>query len=304
VSEATEDMRPTRADKLHLVMIFAPIGLILLLLLTPKEAVGCGPLAGLWGVTQIISENGCRAESLPWLLELIQNSAGDAGSAGWWAMALLVALFFLDPEIRQSPGKIVSALAEAGLLVSRLYLMFLAVSVIDFCLNLTGLSNYIAVDIISWLRALGGIIGESALFLFLALLATMLMAILLDMGMPTVRRGDAYRCACPGDAARRGGALPAGQRAGLPRGAPHRWVGVAAAAGPRGAGADEGTLAELRRDGRRRGAGGLALVRARGAAPGVTGQGARQELFSAARAFPLAASVGYLYLTPHSMTRA
>lgn len=186
VGEATEDMHLTGEDKLHLAMIFAPILLILVFLLTPKEAVGCGPLAGLWGVTQIITENGCRAEDLPWLLELFQNSAGDAGSAGWWATALLVVLFFLDHEIRQSPGKIVAALADAGVLVSRLYLMFLAVSVIDFCLNFTGLSNYIAVDIIGWLRGWGGTIGDNAVFLFLALLATMVMAILLGMGMPTV----------------------------------------------------------------------------------------------------------------------
>ncbi|MFZ7089889.1 TRAP transporter permease [Primorskyibacter sp. 2E233] len=186
VGEATEDMRLTREDKIHLIMIFAPIALILLFLLTPKEAVGCGPLAGLWGITQIITENGCRAENLPWLMELFQNSAGDAGSAGWWAAALLLVLFFLDREIRQNPGKIVFALADAGVLVSRLYLMFLAVSVIDFCLNLTGLSNYVAVDILGWLRTSGGIIAESGFFLFLALLATMVMAILLGMGMPTV----------------------------------------------------------------------------------------------------------------------
>lgn len=186
VGEATEDMRLTGEDKLHLAMIFAPILLILVFLLTPKEAVGCGPLAGIWGVTQIITENGCRAENLPWLLELFQNSAGDAGSAGWWATALLVVLFFLDREIRQQPGKIIGALADAGVLVSRLYLMFLAVSVIDFCLNFTGLSNYIAVDIIGWLRGWGGTIGDNAVFLFLALLATMVMAILLGMGMPTV----------------------------------------------------------------------------------------------------------------------
>ncbi|MCA0872936.1 TRAP transporter fused permease subunit [Seohaeicola saemankumensis] len=186
VGAATEDMRLTGEDKMHLLMIFLPILLILVLLLTPKEAVGCGPLAGLWGVTQIISDTGCRAENLPWLLQLIQNSAGDAGSAGWWAAALLLVLFFLDREIRQAPAKIVSALADAGILVSRLYLMFLAVSVIDFCLNFTGLSNYIAVDILGWLRASGGIIGESAFFLFLALFATMVMAIVLGMGMPTV----------------------------------------------------------------------------------------------------------------------
>ena len=184
--EVSADMRLTGEDKLHLTMIFAPILLILVLLLTPKEAVGCGPLSGLWGVTQIISETGCRAENLPWLLQLVQNSAGDAGSAGWWAAALLIALFFLDREIRSAPGKIVLALADAGLLVSRLYLMFLAVSVIDFCLNFTGLSNYIAVDIISWLRASGGTIGDSGLFLFVALFAAMLMAIVLGMGMPTV----------------------------------------------------------------------------------------------------------------------
>ncbi|MDF0600829.1 TRAP transporter fused permease subunit [Psychromarinibacter sp. C21-152] len=186
VGEATEDMRLTREDKIHLLMIFAPILLILILLLTPKEAIGCGPLAGLWGVTQIVTDTGCRAENLPWLLQLIQNSAGDAGSAGWWATALLIVLFFLDREIRRQPGKIVAALAEAGILVSTLYLMFLAVSVIDFCLNLTGLSNYIAVDIISWLRGSGGLIGESGLFLFAALGATMVMAIILGMGMPTV----------------------------------------------------------------------------------------------------------------------
>ncbi|MHA6264895.1 TRAP transporter fused permease subunit [Arenibacterium sp. CAU 1754] len=186
VGEVTDDMRMSREDRIHLLMIFLPILLILVLLLTPKEAIGCGPLAGLWGVTQILSEHGCRAENLPWLLQLVQNSAGDAGSAGWWAAALLLVLFFLDREIRQAPQKIISALADAGILVSRLYLMFLAVSVIDFCLNFTGLSNYIAVDILAWLRASNGLVGESSAFLFLALLGTMIMAIILGMGMPTV----------------------------------------------------------------------------------------------------------------------
>lgn len=99
-------------------------------------------------------------------------------------MALLAILFVLDRDIRENPRKIVYAFAEAGTLVSRLYLMFLAVSVIDFCLNLTGLSNFIAIDIISWLRGAGGMIGENGAYLLLALLATMLMAILLGMGQP------------------------------------------------------------------------------------------------------------------------
>ncbi|PCH98016.1 MAG: C4-dicarboxylate ABC transporter [Rhodobacteraceae bacterium] len=186
VGKVSDDMLLTREDMVNLIMIFAPILLILVLLVTPKEAIGCGPLSGLWGVTQTITANGCRATDLPWLLQVIQNSVGDAGSAGWWAMALLAILFVLDRDIRENPRKIVYAFSEAGTMVSRLYLMFLAVSVIDFCLNLTGLSNFIAVDIISWLRGAGGMIGENGAFLLLALLATMFMAILLGMGMPTV----------------------------------------------------------------------------------------------------------------------
>ena len=182
----TDDMRLSRDDALHLVMIFAPIGLILFLLVTPKEAIGCDWFSTLIGVEQIRENGGCRVEDLPWFLQLVQNSAGDAGSAGWWAVALLAVLFFLDREVRAAPGSLVKALAEAGVLVSTLYLMFLAVSVIDFCLNFTGLSGYIARDVIWALNEYGGAIGESGAFLFLALVVTMLLAILLGMGMPTV----------------------------------------------------------------------------------------------------------------------
>jgi len=184
--EITDEMRITREDGLHLVMIFIPIMLILILLITPKEAIGCGSIASFFGVQQIITETGCRAVNLPWLFKLVQNSAGDAGSAGWWATALLAILFFLDKDIRRNPNKLLLAFAEAGVLVSTLYLMFLAVSVIDFCLNFTGLSGYIARDFIYLLNDIGGTIGQNGFFLIIALTITMLLAILLGMGMPTV----------------------------------------------------------------------------------------------------------------------
>lgn len=182
----TADMHMTRTDYLHLVMIFAPVLLILLLLITPKDAVGCGPIAGMFGAVTTMVGDTCRVESLPWFFQLLQNSAGDAGSAGWWAAAVLMVLFFLDKEIRSRPGKLVRALADAGGMISTLYLMFLAVSVIDFCLNLTGLSNYIARDANYLLSGIGGSIGESGIFVFVALFVTMILAILLGMGMPTV----------------------------------------------------------------------------------------------------------------------
>ena len=186
VGEITEDGRLTRRDWLNLLMIVAPILLILVLLLTPKEAVGCGFIASVFGVEQIFTNGNCRVESLPWIFKTFQNAAGDAGSAGWWAMALLAVLFFLDPEIRKQPKRLVMAFAEAGILISTLYLMFLAVSVIDFSLNMTGLSSFIAGDIVHLLRDLGGVISENGFFLFLALFVTMFMAVLLGMGMPSV----------------------------------------------------------------------------------------------------------------------
>ncbi|MEM8591353.1 MAG: TRAP transporter large permease subunit [Pseudomonadota bacterium] len=184
VGELTEDMRLSRQDLLNLVMIFGPILLILGLLLTAKEAVGCGPLGALLGAVTVDQGGRCIATDLPWLLQAVQNSAGDAGSAGWWAVALLCVLLFLDPEMRAAPMKLIDAFANAGFLISTLYLMFLAVSIIDFCLNLTGLSEFIALDVLAWLRAmdLGG--AGSVGIQLIALFATMALAVLLGMGMP------------------------------------------------------------------------------------------------------------------------
>ncbi len=186
IGVVTEDMLLSRADKLNLVMIFGPILLILFLLLTPKEAVGCGFIASMFGVQSTLSNGSCLATDLPWILQVVQNSAGDAGSAGWWAVILLCFLLFLDRDMRKHPKRLLDALSGAGVLVSTLYLMFLAVSIIDFCLNFTGLSDFVALDVLGWLRSLdlGG--SGSGLFQFIALLTTMALAVLLGMGMPAV----------------------------------------------------------------------------------------------------------------------
>jgi TRAP transporter 4TM/12TM fusion protein len=186
IGEVTEDMRLSGADKLNLVMIFGPILLILFLLLTPKEAIGCGWLGALLGA-QTVTENGnCLATELSWFLEMVQNSAGDAGSAGWWAVILLCFLLFLDSNMRRNPRRLLDALSGSGILVSTLYLMFLAVSIIDFCLNFTGLSDFIALDVLGWLKSFDFGAGGSGVFQFMALFTTMLLAVLLGMGMPAV----------------------------------------------------------------------------------------------------------------------
>ncbi len=187
IGELTPDMHIDRQDKLNLMMIFGPILLILVLLLTKKEGVGCGLLAPLLGAVRSFSEAGvCQVESLSWFLQTYRNAAGDVGSAGWWAVILLLGLLFLDPEVRARPRKVVDGLSDAGITMSTLYLMFLAVSIIDFCLKFTGLPFYISVDVLTWLKGLGLGQGGSFSFQLLALFVTMGLAVLLGMGMPAV----------------------------------------------------------------------------------------------------------------------
>ncbi len=187
VGELTPEMHLSRQDILNLVMIFLPILTILVLLLTSKQSVGCGFIGGLMGAERIFTENGaCQVQSLPWFLQLVQNASGDAGSAGWWAVIILCFALFLDPEMRARPSKLLDSFSSAGVLISTLYLMFLAVSIIDFCLKFTGMPFFISLDVLQWLQSLNLGTGGSVFFQFLALFVTMLLAILLGMGMPAV----------------------------------------------------------------------------------------------------------------------
>ena len=185
VGKITDDMRLTRSDWLHLTQVLGPVLLILVLLLTPKDSVGCSWYSIAMGAEVIREAGSCRVISLPWLPQALQNAAGDAGAAGWWAVVLLIVLMFVDRSFRQNPGKILGALAAAGVSIATLYLMFLAVTVIDVSLTLTAFSKFLSVDVLSFLRTFD--IGSSSIwFILLALLMTMILAVVLGMGMPAV----------------------------------------------------------------------------------------------------------------------
>lgn len=186
IGEFTDDMRLSREDVIHLLQIFLPMLLILVLLLTPKDNVGCGFVAGLLGADALMQGDRCVVSSLPWVVQAFQNAAGDAGATGWWATILVVVLMFLDKKVRANPSKIADGMADSGRTLATLYLMLLAVSVIDVCLNFTGLSKFVAIDVLRFLLALdlGG--SGSVIFQLIALTITMLLAILLGMGMPPV----------------------------------------------------------------------------------------------------------------------
>ena len=173
-----EDLIMERQDWLNLIIIFLPIMTILFLLLGNKDAISAGWLA------QILPSG---------LTKTIVNSTGDAVSAGWWAVAVLLPLLFLDPETRAKPSKMLVSLADGGILISRLFLLLFAVSIISAFLNESGLTGEITRAVTSWLeqaqvlRLFGveiQIVG--GVYLMLALTCAMFCAILLGMGMPTV----------------------------------------------------------------------------------------------------------------------
>ncbi len=173
-----DDLVMERQDWLNLIIIFIPILTILFLLLGNKDAISTG-----W-LSQILPTG---------LTKTIVNATGDAVSAGWWAVVALLPLLFLDPETRAKPSKVLASLADGGLLISRLFLLLFAVSIISAFLNESGLTGEITRAVTSWLeqaqvlRLFGAeiqIVG--GVYLMLALTCAMFCAILLGMGMPTV----------------------------------------------------------------------------------------------------------------------
>ncbi len=180
-------MRLSREDRINLAMVFVPILVILVLLLTSKDSLTSGSLA------QMAGYDVTSGEEMPWGLRLVRNAAGDPDSAGFWAVMVLLGMLFMDPAIRLRPKIILDVLADGGVVISRLFLMFFAVAVIDICISFTDLPGLVTTDILAWLNAierfslfgleitLGG-----APYLFVALFVGMLAAILLGMGMPTL----------------------------------------------------------------------------------------------------------------------
>ena len=181
------DHRMTGTDWSNLSMIAGPIVVILVLLLSTKDGIGTGVLGFLAGY------DAASGEELPWLLQVAKNAAGDPDSAGFWAVALLIALLFLDPEIRRVPAKVIRALSEAGLVIAKLFLLLVAVAVIDVCVSFTNVTGILTIDILNWLKTISTfslfgqevVIGGSV-YLMIALLVAMLATILLGMGMPTL----------------------------------------------------------------------------------------------------------------------
>lgn len=178
MGEVPSDLVMVRQDWLNVLMILVPILVILFLLMGSKDAVMEGPLS--WVLWEGV-------------LLTIAHATGDAISAGWWAVAVLIPLLFLDPETRAKPSKVLLSLADGGTLLSRLFLLLFAVSIISAFLNESGLTGELTRSVTTWLEnaQVLSLLGfevpiTGGVYLMVALVSAMLCAILLGMGMPTV----------------------------------------------------------------------------------------------------------------------
>ncbi len=187
VGQLSDDQKLDRRDWINLLMIAGPILTILILLLSTKDSVQTGLPAFIFGY------DAGSGEALPWFLQVWQNAAGDPDSAGFWAVMTLLALLFLDPEIRKAPRRVLGALSDAGIIIAELFLLLIAVSVIDICVSYTNFTGILTIDILNWLRTVSTInlFGQEiviggALYLILALVVAMFATVLLGMGMPTL----------------------------------------------------------------------------------------------------------------------
>ena len=181
------DHELTRRDWTNLLMIAGPILVILVLLLSTKDGIGTGVLAFVAGYDP------ASGEELPWFLQVVKNAAGDPDSAGFWAVVLLIALLFLDPEIRRAPARVIRALADAGLVIAQLFLLLVAVAVIDVCISFTSITGILTIDILNWLKTISTfslfgheVVVGGSVYLMIALVVAMFATILLGMGMPTL----------------------------------------------------------------------------------------------------------------------
>nr|WP_325250276.1 TRAP transporter fused permease subunit [Amylibacter sp.] len=191
--EVPDDLVMYRQDWVNLIIIFLPILTILLLLLGNKDAVGAGPMGWILGAETELRDGVRVVTERSGVLQTIVNATGDATSAGWWAVAVLIPLLFLDPDTRARPVKVLVSLGEGGILISRLFLLLFAVSIIAAFLNESGLTGELTRAVTTWLenadmlRLFGleiPIVG--GVYLMLALTCAMFCAIMLGMGMPTV----------------------------------------------------------------------------------------------------------------------
>lgn len=127
------------------------------------------------------------------IIVVLVSGAYSVTAAGIFSIVGLLAVSFIDPNIRKSPLLLVEAFSAAGLQAGRILLLFMAVAVVAASLSATGFTNSFGTLISQIVEAslsfnlFGQDIQLPHQVSFLIVLAvTMLLSLILGMGMPTL----------------------------------------------------------------------------------------------------------------------
>ena len=127
------------------------------------------------------------------IIAVLTTGAFSVSAAGLFGVASLLIIAYVDPEIRERPLKLLSSLSDAGMQSGKIMLLFMAVAVVAASLSATGFSNSFGTLIAQIVEnslsfTLFGTVYTlpSTLSLMLVLFVTMLLALVLGMGMPTL----------------------------------------------------------------------------------------------------------------------
>ncbi|MCC6006570.1 MAG: TRAP transporter fused permease subunit [Rhodobacteraceae bacterium] len=150
IGELPPEALMTRQDWLNLVIVFGPLAIIIAVLATEAFSVT---------------------------------------AAGIFALLALMPLSFLDAEVRRRPAILFEALCNGAIGISRIFLIFMAVAIVDSALNSVGFPNAFGAwlaDSVSQGVSIFGILLTGDAYLMVILLMTMLASLVLGMGMPTL----------------------------------------------------------------------------------------------------------------------
>lgn len=144
--------------------------------------------AGRLGIEPIPHDEREKMTRRDWLLSLMfigplailiiaLISGRTASAAGFWAtLSAIVIPFLINPEVRANPKRILRSIADGGLAGARIMMAVGAIGVLLAVLNMTGLGLRFSNMVLA--------LGEGDLFL--SLVFTMLGALVLGMGLPTM----------------------------------------------------------------------------------------------------------------------
>ncbi len=150
VGELPPDLRMTRQDWSNLTIVIVPILVIVAVLVSQRFTIA---------------------------------------TAGIFALAALLPLTFIDPDIRRAPRKLLRALGGGAISAGSIYILFTAVAVVESSLSAVGFPNAMA-NLFASATADTGLFDAlpyaDTFYLFFVLVITMLATLVLGMGMPTL----------------------------------------------------------------------------------------------------------------------